>query len=205
MILCGDIHGEFAALKRILSSTEEDVIVLGDLGIGFPGIGDNPLFRKNMKFIRGNHDKPSACKNHSQYLGDYGYLPEKRMMYISGAISVDSYCRTPGVDWWDDEHLSYSDLQKAIDLYAKVKPDIVISHDCPWEITENICNAVVAANPYLIKYGPPKMYSTNIAFDTMLSVHRPSRWYFGHWHIKYEKEVKGTKYRCLDIFETTIV
>lgn len=201
MKLIGDVHGKFYNLKKILHSTEDKCIVLGDLGIGFPGVGDNPLFRKNMKFIRGNHDKPSACRVHSQYLGDFGYLPDLRMFFVGGAISVDAVSRTPGVDWWDDEHLSYGELVKAIEIYEKEKPEIVISHDCPWEITQDICQYTIEKNPYKAIYGPPKMYSTNMAFDQMLSIHRPKKWIFGHWHESFEKEVNGTLFKCLDELE----
>ncbi len=202
MLLVGDIHGKLYQLKNILHSTDEEVFVLGDIGIGFKGVGSRPFFRNNMKFIRGNHDKPSDCREHPQYLGDYGYIPEKKMFFISGAISVDIYRRTEGVDWWPDEQLSYSDLMNAIELYKETKPEIVISHDCPWEITEELCDTVVRKNPYLSKYGTPRKYSTNIAFDTMLEFHRPKRWFFGHWHISYEKESNSTLFKCLNELET---
>lgn len=33
------------------------------------------------------------------------------------------------MNWWRDEELRVAELEAAVDLYAKVKPQIVLTHD----------------------------------------------------------------------------
>lgn len=200
MILIGDLHGNFTQLGKILHDTEDEVICVGDVGVGFKGIGSRPYFRKNFKFIRGNHDKPEDCQNHPQYLGDYGI--HKGIFFISGARSVDQHMRTEGLDWWRDEQLSHADLEKALAIYKEAKPEVVISHDCPWEIQEDICRDIRVAQPWTRKWGDPQLYPTIIAMDEMLAAHRPKIWVHGHWHFRWRLEKNGTRFICLDELET---
>lgn len=199
-LLVGDLHGKFGRLRPILEGTEDEVICLGDVGVGFPGIGKRPLFRKNFKFIRGNHDCPDDCRAHPQYLGDYGVYQD--LFFISGAKSVDKHRRTENWDWWREEELDKRSLDIALDLYAATKPDVVISHDCPFSVQWPICVAVRKAFPWTEEFGDPRGYPTVIAMDEMLKIHRPKAWYFGHWHLPWQLEEGGTLFRCLDELET---
>lgn len=200
MLLVGDVHGNHSALGKILHATEDEVICVGDLGIGFPGIGSRPFFRANFKFIRGNHDKPEDCRNHPQHLGDYGMC--KGIFFIGGARSVDQDQRVEGRDWWRDEQLSYADLEKALEIYVVNKPEVVISHDCPWEMQWEMCMAVRKAMPWTACFGDPREYPTTVMMDEMLRIHRPKQWVFGHWHLPFQIEKEGTLYRCLGELET---
>ena len=98
MIFIGDCHGQFDIYKSILDNYKNDFsIQLGDMGIGFitrssnynkKGRSYSPELSKNHMFIRGNHDSPSLCDNHPNYLGDYGYRKKSDLFYISGGYSV---------------------------------------------------------------------------------------------------------------------
>ncbi len=201
IVLVGDCHGKFRQLKPILESAgDTEVIILGDVGIGFPDTGDRPLFRKNCKFFRGNHDKPAACRAHPQYLGDFGV--HRGMFFLGGAKSVDRHLRKEGLDWWPDEHLSEAELWKAVELYGQTKPDIVITHDCPWDIQQEMRDRVVTAHPWAEQWGDPRPYATTLAMSEMLKIHRPKKWIFGHWHLSTWMDIEGTIFRCLDELET---
>lgn len=199
-VLIGDVHGKYPQLSTYLGSTEDEVICVGDVAVGFPGIGSRPLFRKNFKFIYGNHDKPDDCRAHPQCLGDFGVY--KGMFFISGARSVDARFRTEGIDWWRDEQLGYTKCLDAVELYRATKPEIVISHDCPWQMHWPIFRAMKEARPNSNDWGDPREYPAILAMDEMLMYHRPKLWVFGHWHFKWQTERNGTLFRCLDELET---
>lgn len=204
--LIGDVHGEFTRLRKILNSFKGTSIQLGDLGIGFIHKYVNPAFcidpsapymlskitdiqcnREQMVFIRGNHDQPDMCRKHHNYLGEYGVF--KDIFYISGGWSIDKAFRTEGVDWWPDEELDMKQCYEALRMYAEVKPDIVISHDCPTSILSLLHSQVIETR-------------TGQLLETMLKNHQPSQWYFAHHHVKWESTINDTYFKCLDCFET---
>lgn len=195
LLLIGDVHGEFNRYKYIINNQESESIQLGDLGLGFPTTSytnkhslTNCEMLAKHKFIRGNHDNPESCREHPNYLGDYGMY--KGIFYISGAWSIDKKYRTIGVDWWPDEELYYTELYKAIDLFKKNKPKIVISHDCPQIISG-------------LLYPDSNVDTrTGLAMDEMLHCHTPDLWIFAHHHRSENFTKFGTEFRCLDILET---
>jgi len=186
--LIGDIHGHFVTYEKLIANCQK-TIQLGDFGVGFDdwvGFDIEPQHR----FIRGNHDNPSVCKEHPNYLGDYGFLAEENIFYISGADSIDKDDRTIDIDWWHDEQLSYQDLKAMMTLYGRVKPKTIISHDCPEEVF-----------PYL--HCPFHIKSrTQQAMNQLLTIHRPKYWIFAHYHLSCKQQIDNTLYTCLDTFET---
>ena len=105
----GDVHGHYEPYKRIIADVPRSVQV-GDMGVGFLRIGgysdgeeyNNPphhsMVAGDHRFIRGNHDNPSVCRRHSQYIPD-GTV-EGNIMYIGGAVSIDRAWRRDGYSWW---------------------------------------------------------------------------------------------------------
>lgn len=205
-LFLGDIHGCWGDLNDVLQRNKNTrIIQVGDLGLGFNqtytylnlntglweakiGKPDPTEFPKNFQFIRGNHDEPTTCRNHPNYLGDYG-VSEDGIFFISGAWSIDHGNRTIGVDWWDEEELDYPDLQNAIELYEKIKPKIVVSHTAP----SSICKILQGSHKKF--YGS----KTEHALETMWSIHKPKYWIFGHWHTVWSKNVLGTQFVCCAI------
>ena len=211
MKIIGDLHNPFN-IPYIIRNIKEEVLCVGDVGIGLPGIGDRPSLSKRFWFIRGNHDKPEACLSHPQYAIDYGMW--RGMFLIAGAKSVDididttyegkpvRMKRTEGKDWWKDEQLTDAQCYEALTLYKKAKPRIVISHDCPFSLQGIINDAVENKNPFCKVFGKPKPYPQVVMMDEMLKIHEPDLWIFGHWHIPIELQTKfRTKFRCIDIAE----
>ena len=187
--LIGDIHGDFVALENIIKDVDYSIQV-GDYGIGF---GNNPPAKTNHRFIRGNHDNLTECKDYHNFIPDgtvedTGY---NKIMFVGGAWSIDRAWRTEGVDWWADEEVSYSRANELIDLYEQIKPDIMITHDIPRTISMKIFNHLHEKNNF--------MNITNGMFESMFSIHKPKLWFFGHWHQNRVEVIDGCRFMCLGI------
>lgn len=200
----GDVHGKFTSYKKIIKA-HPNTIQVGDMGVGFPKLTQrwddgveairlsSPPFdqmkESGARFIRGNHDYPAMCKKHKFYIPDMTI--EDNMMFVGGGLSIDKKFRTPEIDWWPDEELSYNELNLMLDIYETSKPEIMVTHDCPDEIVPTIamlCN-------YEIKVKFPSI--TRQAFDAALSIHKPKLWVFGHWHGSCDIKYKGCRFVCL--------
>ncbi len=217
MLLIGDIHGDIPKYQRLIKQGRSSIQV-GDLGIGFPDkygarmtnmfrlMDARPSFHEHHKVLRGNHDNPDTFRGHEymdergqnhkilplkSYLGDWGYLPDQDLFFVSGAFSIDKDWRTPGFDWWADEQVSMDDLMEAIQEFGMCKPRFVVTHDAPHCLYPMLCGkGVVIPN------------HTSQALDLMLGLHKPEKWYFGHHHqMKEIPHPDGTLFRCLNEYE----
>lgn len=197
----GDIHGDFNTYeyiiqKMLLKGNKKGMdcsLQLGDVGLGFFNINDNSELSNigsQHKWIRGNHDNPSVCKKYkNNYLGDFGYHEKSGIFYISGGYSIDKKYRIPDYDWWEDEELNFHQLYEIIELYSRVKPRIVATHECPTIVKER-----VNTNP-----GKLEVTSvTEIILQNMFDVHKPEFWVFGHHHIRKDIKEHGTLFVALD-------
>jgi hypothetical protein len=200
MRFIGDVHGYIDDYISIAKQVEESVQV-GDMGVGFPSAASKLMDEKlkdfqegsQHRFIRGNHDNPSACVNMPGYIPDGFYDDARGIMYIGGAFSIDHAYRTIDHDLWEDEQLSYSELNCVIDAFLKHKPQIVVTHDCP----KLIATKMFFANN---NSGNQLTTRTASAFDSMYLEYQPILWVFGHWHNSavYEDPETKTKFVCLD-------
>lgn len=196
MILIGDTHGKIEKLVRIVDKLPlgKRVVQLGDMGLGFAGV-HLPHLRNNFQFIRGNHDSPSLCQNHANYLGEYGYLSDEKTFYIGGAFSIDRAHRVEGISWWCDEELSTTELNKAVEFYTASKPRIVISHECPSKAGVAMLRAL--SGPYFAAKQDCCNSRTSQALQAMFDVHQPEQWVFGHYHVDADFDIGGkTKFHC---------
>ena len=191
MIFIGDVHGEFKRYKRLLKKLgASPSIQLGDMGLGF-GLDDQYKVPEHHKFIRGNHDNPEVCAKQKTYLGDFGYLEEEGIFFVSGAWSPDFNERIEGVTWWQDEELSKRQADAVIDLYEKVKPKIVATHDCP-----------EAVLPVMYRDRVRTFHTyTGQLFDALMSIYPPDVWVFAHHHKTHQFVVGSTKFYGLRILE----
>jgi Icc-related predicted phosphoesterase len=179
LTLIGDVHGKFSAYESICAKHDRTIQV-GDFGIGF-GI-EPPICGANHMFIRGNHDHPQESREHISYLGDYGYLKEDKLFYLSGAFSVDRQWRTPGLTWWYDEELSEPDLQAALWFYKEAKPEVMVTHMLPHNVQQAIFH-----------FKPSYPCRTSLTLKAMFKVHAPRIWVCGHYHLA--KDVRKGKTR----------
>lgn len=196
--IIGDVHGKFGRYRELIRDVPFSIQV-GDMGVGFRGYraGElvfltNPPFKAMSQgrhlFIRGNHDNPEVCARQRYWIPD-GTVVDG-IFCLGGAVSIDRAYRTEGLDWWPDEECSYAALEKMIDDYAAIKPEVVITHECP----DSIAGEILAA----LRQGRTSDGSrTRQALDCMFAAHQPRRWFFGHWHHSLSFERAETQFRCL--------
>ena len=202
-LLIGDVHGKWHMMNRVVSNTTQDVVCVGDVGIGFTGEKD-PVMPSNFKFIRGNHDNPEIISKQPGFLGDYG-MTKYGFFVVGGADSIDKDLRTPGIDWWSNEQMSYTEMAKCREAYNEAKPDIVVSHEAPFFLHGILHAASVTLRPSYKSLGEPRGNSTAFLLDTLFLDHRPKMWYFGHWHTSLTFRQFGITFRFIDELETVEV
>lgn len=196
--LIGDVHGKYKRYHEIIREKDRysHSIQIGDFGFDYETLRN--VDPKNHVFIGGNHDNYDKVNSVPNYLGDYGYVNDFNgvdFFFFRGAYSIDRQYRTIGVDWWEQEQLKIEDFIKARELYRDIKPDLVLTHDCPQSLYS-----------YLL---PPnaKIYEniTSWALEELFNIHQPKFWRFGHFHKSWRKVVNGTDFRCLNELETEIL
>lgn len=188
MRIIGDVHGKFDEYFKIIDGCKKS-IQLGDFGFNYPQVD------LNHRFIAGNHDHHEKKYDCLNYLGDFGtYSNGLTYFFVSGGFSIDRCNKTEGVNWFQNEQLSYHQLGLAIELYRQIKPDYVISHECPYSITPLFNNSDI-----LERFGFSKDFKsmTSVALQTMYEIHKPKAWWFGHHHQSFIGNINGTRFRCL--------
>lgn len=203
--LIGDVHGKYGPYRTILKSSPYPTIQIGDMGIGFRKWphGEwhtNPphalMVEKKARFIRGNHDNPSVCRQHSQFIKDGSV--EGSTMFVGGALSIDKAYRYPEFSWWEDEEISTRELNELVEQYEKTMPMVMITHECP----ESLALEVFRAGGNGTKLDPRFVSRTRQAFESMLSWYAPKLWVFGHWHTSFDYLHEGkTRFICLNELE----
>lgn len=198
IVVIGDVHGFTGTYQKFINRLPagQRTIQIGDMGIGFEGVGLHRMPDSHTWF-RGNHDNPKKCRTHPNYRGDYGYDETTGIFHLAGAWSIDRAYRTEGVTWWPDEELDYVELAKAVELYTKVKPRIVLSHDAPAKAVETLLYDLVG--PYFMAKQKGANSRTSQALQIMLDTHQPDEWVFGHFHVDKSFHTPGydTKFRCV--------
>ena len=190
--IIGDVHGFIGNYIEIIEGVDKS-IQLGDMGFKKEyNLMLRLMLEKEIKsvdhlFVPGNHDDYDHLPSNS--LGDFGHkkIGQHKVMWIRGAMSIDKKLRTPNVDWWREEELSYKRGQDAIDLYNEILPDIVLSHDCPFKILSNLYGTV-----------HKEVTITGQILDTCFEAHQPKMWLFGHHHQDRTFQVGRTTFKCLD-------
>lgn len=159
----------------------------------------NPPYDKMVagghRFIRGNHDNPSVCSRHSQYILD-GTI-EGNMMFIGGPLSIDKAFRIEDYSYWPDEELYQSALDDLIETVTKTKPGIMITHECPESVAAMILSTLPAVVNGVAKMDPRFASRTRVAFERMFAAHKPKLWIFGHWHVPFDYIHEGCRFICL--------
>ena len=205
----GDCHGKTFELRKLVERADvPHVFQLGDMGLGFRDV-TLPTLGDTFKWIRGNHDDPAQCRAHPNYAGEYGVWND--IFFIAGAFSIDHEWRRvmmmqQGAKpcWWPDEQLSEDQLEAAYQLYIKVKPRVVATHDAPTEIGTTL----LRDGNFRLEKMDGVNSRTAQTFQRMLEAHQPEHWFFGHYHRTWNYEYKPwnhrhdevtyTNFHCLD-------
>ncbi len=192
----GDVHGNIGSYiatigyinrqEERISGSKAKSLQVGDLGIGFPRSEFVP-YMEDHKFIYGNHDNPEVCRKHPNCLGDFGVWED--IFFVSGAWSIDKNDRTPMLDWWPDEELSWDKWNQCIELYKQVRPSIVVSHDCPEMVSFDFWKIKCTSN-------------TAKGLQALFDIHQPDLHVFGHHHKAADGILNGTRFVCLPELQT---
>ena len=181
----GDVHASFNQYVEMTKEAEISIQV-GDFGLGFQTKEDPvPFLTQDHRFLRGNHDDPAQCEKHPNWIKDGHYDEELEIFFLGGAKSIDKNQRTPGVDWWENEELSMPELYAIVDSYSKIKPQIMVTHDCP----------DIALHDFKIYREKSR---TAQFLNHLCEIHRPHLWVFGHHHKAIEKLIGSTLFIGLD-------
>lgn len=99
--------------------------------------------------------------------------------------------RAEGISWWPEEELSIQELYQCIDTHVMMKPDIMVTHDCP---------SVASWNMFFLSgilRGKHNKTRTSEAFQAMFELHQPDFHFFGHWHHTMVHTIGRTTFVCL--------
>lgn len=177
MKIISDLHGDFKTYETLISDCEES-IQIGDMGYGYakdyrkwPAIFQDP--NTKHKWFRGNHDNPERCNNSSNFLGDFGFRPDKNLFWVGGANTPPPFQQEIGIAWWPDEWLSKDQEDACRDLYLEHKPKIVLSHTCPRSVVDHM--------PLLDNTVIYEQRGEHF-LQSLFEIHQPQLWIFGHFH-----------------------
>lgn len=116
--------------------------------------------------------------------------PMSKIFYVRGAWSIDHKWRIMGVNLFEREEMSFTELERAVELYKKEKPEFVVTHSAPTEIMKYLALNISGG-----KIIPTR---TGQALQNMFEYHKPKLWVFGHFHQDFDKVIKDTRFICLN-------
>ncbi len=194
LTIIGDPHGKLDQYKKIISNSENTLSV-GDLGFKNEWdeitrfVSEIDGFHKNNP---GNHEYGPYVDNHKLSTGNFQFFDALNLFTVRGAESIDKHLRTEGIDWFANEELNYQEQLAAFDEYCRVKPKVVISHDCPQTVMTSL-------------FGYTGKSQTRTMLEMMFQEHQPQLWVFGHHHKSKDVQINGTRFVCLNELETLTI
>jgi predicted phosphodiesterase len=163
----------------------------------------------NHKFIGGNHDNydkyyasPYVVQG-AQLDKDFGTATHGGLdfFFVRGGFSIDwkqrqrSFLMGGAKTYWDNEELSIEEMEMALWQYQKMKPDVVITHECPRSISKHVGDNKILE---MFGYNPDRFATkTSELLEMMFQYHQPKMHFFGHYHVPFNKIINGTRFICL--------
>jgi len=194
--IIGDVHGKLDKLIEIVAGAEYSLCV-GDIGFEYSKL--LPYSSEHLKCLAGNHDNYSKRDGKyfvqtPHFLGDFGTwsVPDfGDIFFVRGGYSIDKHRRIFGFNWWHAEELTHIEMNAALDLYMKIKPKFVVTHECPVEIIPYVSTAPE-------DWGKIEPSNTAKLLQTMFECHQPLVWIHGHHHFRWSDIVNGTQFISLE-------
>jgi len=197
-----DVHGKYDKYLDVVADCDYSV-QLGDFGFEYGCL--NQLSQDRHKICLGNHEnydhRPTGYD-----LGDYGIatLGSHEFFYVRGGFSLDLQSRiqheqiTGVKSWWSNEQLSVKECEDCLELYNREKPDVVMSHSCPAEISN-----IIGMPGFLRSFGWSEDMTTQTQhlLQFMFEDWQPKIHIFGHMHRNWEQTINGTKFICINELE----
>lgn len=201
--IISDIHGYIPKYHEIKKEADYS-IQIGDLAFDFSFL--DKINSEKHKFFPGNHCNHDTAYNYPHCLGRYGEFELNGVtgFFISGGFSIDYMYRikhqmaTGKQSWWKQEQLDADEIEDCFQLYTKVKPDFVLSHETPTIVARRI------GNPNILReFGfEPVGFTTNTQelLQNLWNFHEPKLWIYGHFHLKSDMQIRDTRFICLPEF-----
>lgn len=189
MLIIGDVHGKMEEYYKLIKD-EECSIQIGDMGFepAYDFLRENVDETKH-RFIPGNHDNYHCLPpHHLGHFGTYQYGEYPEIFFVRGALSIDKHYRTQGISWWQEEELTLKQSMECIQMYGDIKPDIVLSHDCPLQVLNIMYDGKNLLRPSF----------TSRLLEELFDIYPPRLWIFGHHHKTWDTIICGTRFLCLD-------
>lgn len=197
----GDCHNK---INELLSIIPENGVMLqiGDLSFQYDFL--DSVSSNKFRFFCGNHDNIDKAYNYPHCLGKFGYhlFGGVAFFHLSGAFSIDWQMRikheqkTGEKVWWENEQLSYKELEQALEMYSQIKPDLVIAHDAPRSVVRKVFDGNILKG---FGYDPDTFTThTSEALETMINIHKPKTFIHGHYHKNVKTIIDDVEYICLD-------
>ena len=172
-------------------------VQLGDMGFDYTSL--QVLNPNQHTFFFGNHDNLDTYYDCPNSLGNFGNvgLGPFEFFFVRGALSIDKKARiqheaiTGQKSWWQGEELSIVEGLDCLDCYETFLPKVVMSHDCPYIISQMI------GNPDMLQaFGWKRNHisATQELLQQMLDIHKPDLWLAGHYHINRKIQYQGTTF-----------
>jgi hypothetical protein len=196
ILLCGDVHQKLRLFHEIVREKDRNkfIVQLGDFCMCDPRDTLKNVDSDKVRIIRGNHCRHDLIHLTPHYYQDYFSYEELngvKFFQIGGAYSIDRMYRTPNLDWFETEEMTIDKWEECFKLYKQIKPDIVLTHDCPRFLT-----------PQLIPPNAPLFNNrTGWGLEEVWNIHAPKAWFFCHYHISKEIYYNNTFFKCLNELE----
>jgi predicted phosphodiesterase len=204
--IVGDVHGKQDQYINLVKDCEVSV-QLGDMGFNYDRI--QVLDGRYHRVLFGNHDKLHTDDDGQAFQDDIRFFPNygawivqalsedcktniPPMFFVRGEHSIDKANRTEGINWFENEQLTYREMSRAFEYYRYFKPEIMITHGCPSSIIPYVANPAYA-------HLNIKPSATAKLLQAMYEEHQPKLWLFGHFHrSKLMWPNKDTYFFCID-------
>jgi hypothetical protein len=205
--IIGDVHGKFQEYIALTKGCDYSIQV-GDMGFDYSELRD--INEDKHKFIGGNHDNydkyyasPYVVQG-AQLDKDFGTATHGGLdfFFVRGGFSIDwkqrqkSFLMGGAKTYWDNEELSIEEMEMALWQYQKMKPDVMVTHECPRSISKHVGDNKILG---MFGYNPDRFTTkTSELLEMMFQYHQPKQWYFGHYHNDWYDEINGTQFRCIN-------
>lgn len=201
----GDMHGEkrFSQIKEFINCHHDItyLIILGDFGAIWDKnnyiIQELSYYPLTILFIDGNHEnfdllnsypeedwaggKIHRISNNIFHLmrGNIFQIEGKTFFAFGGAVSRDRTYRHEGISWWQQEEMSETERQLAVDRLDTVNyVDFVLTH----------CGNMQAVQQLNVKIRNNRLNvcKQSVKISKLLKDTVYSKWFCGHYHVDEE-------------------
>ena len=221
--ITGDTHRDFSRLKSLSFNKNDMLIVLGDAGINYLLNEEDRKVKEVLNSlgiklfcIRGNHEeRPENIGSYKEVEkfdgkvfmedeypnlifakdGEIYNIDGTKVLVIGGAYSVDKEMRIKyGYGWFEDEQLSWDEMDKILKKVKGKSFDVVMSHTCPY------------------KYEPREVFISGLDeekvdrsmehfLDKVEESVQYDKWYCGHFHTEKEIDKMEFMYESIKEFK----